>query len=131
MNYSTDNPPPFMAKWKNDVEGGQTPAHIAQNCYAKDARLKGTIAENFVEGYEKIRAYFVKFTDGKNEARIEFETIEFDKAKGFFTGNYTFRWKDNDGTDHSLPAIYEFTPTQLDAPDARIARHYSHPRQEL
>ena len=129
--YTIDNLPPFMDHWKAAVEGGSSPEQIAENSYDENAELKGTIADEFVQGYENIRDYFVKFTDGKNEARIEFESIKFDEERGLFFGDYTFHWKDNDGVEQSLPATYRFTPTDLKAEDAKIAVHYSHPRAEL
>ena len=130
-DYSIDNLPPFMQHWKDAVESGSTPEHIAKNCYHETAELKGRIAEDWVQGFEDIREYFVKFTDGKTGARIEFETIAFNEDLGYFHGNYTFHWRDDSGIEQSLPATYKFMPSDLNPDEAKIGKHYSHPRSEL
>lgn len=103
--YSVDNPPPFMAAWQGAIPSGDSKEITSK--FEKNATLEGTNYSRVVKGSKAIEGYFDHFGDGKNDARVKFDTL-FRVNKRTFTGSYTFEWKDAVGNPKSQPANYTF-----------------------
>jgi len=127
QDYSVVNLPPMIAHWKEAVEAGSSPEQIAENCYHDNAILKGTIADEAVQGTEAITAYFHKFTAGKNNARVEFNTLSISPTGNTFSGEYTFKWNDDEGHAQEQRANYTFEGTIQDDGNDVIGVHHSSP----
>lgn len=125
--YSINNLPPFMQHWKDAVENGSTPEKIAENCYHPDAILKGTIADQAVQSTKAIEQYFHKFTAGKNEATVTFNTLSISPSGKTFSGEYTFAWTDDAGTAQEQKANYTFEGVGNDDGQTVIGVHHSSP----
>ena len=102
--------PDFIKNWKNAIESGQSPAQIAK-FYNPNALLKGTISSQTVQGHKEIEKYFVAFTNGKNDALVNFKSIN-KSPKGSYSGEYTFNWNDETGKNISVEANYTFEPDE-------------------
>ena len=111
--------PTFIENWKNAIETGKTPDQLAQ-LYHTQGVLKGTIWDKAVQGHEQIEQYFIAFTTGKNNAKVNFTTIT-KTPSGSYAGEYTFSWNDDTGTSASANANYTFEPSE----DGLISLHHS------
>lgn len=122
--YSVSNLPQLIQHWKDAVEGGSSPEQIAQNCYHKDALLKGTVSVNFVRGREDIAQYFAEFTQGRNNIRVEFNSL-YQSPSGSFSGEYTFHWTDIEDQAQALKANYTFEAVENAHGGNVISLHHS------
>ena len=119
--YSAQNLPPSIQQWKNAIEEGSSPEAIATSCYQEGAILKGTVWSKAVQGHADIISYFEHFTEGKNNAKVNFTTLS-QSPSGSFAGEYVFEWQDNNDQPQSAHANYTFEPN---TDGSKISLHHS------
>ncbi len=99
------------------------------DCYANNARLKGTVWDHIVNSPEKRDEYFTHFLSGKHNIRVlldeESQEIECNGKAVRLKGRYTFCFDDDEGQPQQVPAHYKFSFSKDKNGDVKILGHFS------
>ncbi len=123
-----DDLPEALYQWRQAIASGDVDTIVS--LYSRQARLKGTIWNNFVgqecDRERAIRDYFLAFTNGRSDFDVEFTNVE-EVGENIYAVDYTFSWQDHTGKRSSLPANATFVvkPDAGSSEGARILLHHS------